>query len=324
MPSRAMGALDFPETIAEHKNMSIWKTVVPAVLAAAGVAAAGHFYPPARLFAMKAMGRATGCPMASALAARANLDLQIKIKDEILNTSKLVEDDPAGYHLIDTPKGRYWIPAGDDYVLPWNLAEEVRGVYGAEDRAVRPGDVALDCGANVGTWTRAALDHGAKLVVAFEPSPENIECYRRNYKNEIAAGRVILVPKGVWDKDDVLLLKRDPKNTAADTFVLLKDGSRGIQAPLTTIDEALAELKIGHIDYIKMDIEGAEKQALAGAANTIARDRPRMSIAAEHLATDAVSIPEAVRKLWPEYTVTCGPCVETDGGRIRPDVLYFR
>ena len=122
MPSRAMGALDFPETIAEHKNMSIWKTVVPAVLAAAGLAAAGHFYPPARLFAMKAMGRATGCPMANALAARATLDLQIKIKDEILKTSKLVEDDPAGYHLIDTPKGRYWIPAGDDYVLPWNLA----------------------------------------------------------------------------------------------------------------------------------------------------------------------------------------------------------
>ena len=60
------------------------------------------------------------------------------------------------------------------------------------------------------------------------------------------------------------------------------------------------------------------------AAHAIARDRPRMSIAAEHLATDAVSIPEAVRKLWPEYTVTCGPCVETDGGRIRPDVLYFR
>ena len=61
---------------------------------------------------------------------------------------------------------------------------------------VRPGDVVLDCGANIGVFVRESLDAGAKTVVAIEPAPENIECLRRNFKDEIAAGRVIVYPEG--------------------------------------------------------------------------------------------------------------------------------
>jgi FkbM family methyltransferase len=197
-------------------------------------------------------------------------------------------------------------------------------VYGAGDRAVHAGDTVLDCGGNVGTFTRTALRHEAKLVVAFEPAPENIEVYRRNFKDEIAAGKVILVPKGVWDKEDVLMLKRDPHNNAADSFVLLSDGSSAVPAPLTTIDNAVAELKLDRVDYIKMDIEGAEVRALRGARQTMTRFHPRMSIAAEHFAADGVEIPKAVKSLAPGYQVTCGPCLETRDGHVRPDVLYFK
>ena len=79
---------------------------------------------------------------------------------------------------------------------------------GRADGAVRPGDVVLDCGANVGVYTRHALEAGARLVVAIDPAPENIECLRRNFSEEIKAGRVVVYPKGVWDKDEVL---QDPK-----------------------------------------------------------------------------------------------------------------
>jgi FkbM family methyltransferase len=299
------------------------KVLVPVVLVA-GAAAAGHFYPPVRLLAEKAAGRSPACPLYSAVAAAENLKQQIRYKDEILKASRLVESDPAGFHLFETPHGRWWIPAGDDFVLPFNLAEQQREIYGSGDQAVRPGDVVLDCGANVGVFTRVALDRGAKLVVGFEPAPENIESYRRNFKTEIAAGRVILVPKGVWNRDDVMLLKRDPHNSAADSFVILKDGSGALRAPLTTIDRVVAELKLGRVDYIKMDVEGAETMALAGARHVLASFHPRLSIAAEHLPTDAARIPEAVRGGWPGYRMTCGPCLETHDGHIRPDVLYFR
>ena len=62
----------------------------------------------------------------------------------------------------------------------------------------------LDCGANVGTFTRKALQAGAKLVVAIELEPRNYSCLRRNFEREIRDGRVIVVTKGVWDKDDTL------------------------------------------------------------------------------------------------------------------------
>jgi FkbM family methyltransferase len=301
------------------------KKIITIVLLGAAVAASGHFYPPLRLFAMKAVGRSPYCPMSRVLDADRNLQEQNRLKDEILATSKVIEKDPAGYHLVETPHGRWWIPAGDDFVLPWNLAEQQREVYGSGDRQVQPGDIVLDCGANVGTWTRTALDHGARLIVAFEPAPENIESYRRNFKDQIAAGRVVLVPKGVWDKEDVLVLRRDPKNSAADTFVMLPGRDNDtVQAPLTTIDRVVTEMKIPRVDYIKMDIEGAEVRALAGARETLAKFHPRLSIAAEHNGDDGLKIPKAVRAAWPGYSVACGPCLETNEGRVRPDALYFR
>ncbi len=298
--------------------------VAGAVVAIAAAVAVGWLYPPARLFALKAVGRAPVCPMQNALAAHRDLQTQIRYHNQILGGSKVIEKDPAGYHLVDTPRGRWWIPAGDDFVLPFNLAEEAREIYGTGKYAVQRGDVALDCGANVGVWTRTALDHGARLVVAFEPAPENIESYRRNFRAEIASGQVVLVPKGVWDKEDVLLLRRDPTNTAADSFVMLKDKSHGVEAPLTTIDRVVAEMKLDRVDYIKMDIEGAEVRALNGARDTIARFHPRLSIATEHLPTDEVLIPETVKRIWAGYSTVCGSCFETNDGHVRPYVLYFQ
>ena len=190
---------------------------------------------------------------------------------------------------------------------------------------VKPGDVVLDCGANVGVFTRVALDRGARIVVAIEPAPENLESLRRNFRQEIADGRVIVYPKGVWDKDDVLTLRRDPANTAADSFVILKDKNESsIQVPLTTIDTLVAELKLDRVDYIKMDIEGAETNALAGARATLAKSHPRISVSSYHLPTDPQRIPEVVRQAWPEVRMEVGPCAETPDGRVRPDVLYFR
>jgi len=293
------------------------------VLPITAVIAAGYFFPPVRLLGMKLVGRSPVCPFRNALAADQNLQSQIRHSNAILQASKVVEKDPAGYHLVETPRGRWWIPEGNDYVLPFNLAEQEREIYGTGEFAVRPGDTVLDCGANVGVWTRTALDHGARLVVGFEPAPENIESYQRNFKEEIAAGKVVLIAQGVWDKEDVLLLKRDPHNSAADSFILLADGTPGVKAPLTTIDKAVVELHLERVDYIKMDIEGAEVRALEGARATVGRFHPRLSIATEHSPQDGVQIPAKVREISEGYRVVCGPCLETKDGHIRPDVLYF-
>jgi FkbM family methyltransferase len=290
------------------------------ILAGAGYA----FYPPFKLLALYASGRSPSCSFSEALKADVNLDRQIEFKDKILNASHLVENDPKGYHLWETPKGRFWIPAGSDYVLPFNLAEQERKIYGVGNNGPHSGDVVLDCGANVGVTIREALDAGARKIIGIEPGPENLECLRRNFPREIAAGTVILVPKGVWDKEDFLTLRVDPSNSAADTFVLQREGSVDVlKVPLTTIDLLVSELKLDRVDYIKMDIEGSEPKALEGAQETLKKFKPRMSITTYHAPDHPKLIPEIIKRGRPDYQVECGPCSEAANG-IRPDVLYFR
>jgi len=288
------------------------------------VIVAACFYPPFRLAALVLIGRGSLCPLAQAVKSADNLQRQTEIKDRILAASRLLEKDPAGFHLWDTPKGRFWMPKGSDYSLPWDLAEQERHIYGTGEQAVRAGDLVLDCGANVGVYVREALAAGARLVIAIEPAPENLLCLRRNFTPEIQAGRVIVYPKGVWDKDDFLTLNVDPENSAADSVVIRPERSReGPKVPLTTIDKLVAELKLERVDYIKMDIEGAEQQALLGGRQTIARFHPRLALSSYHRPDDPDRIPAIVRGIWPGYRMECGPCADVTT-YVRPDVLYFR
>jgi len=293
------------------------------------LAAVMWFYPPthwsyarARLLALAVTGRSPVCPLANAVNADENVRLQARYNDQIIKASKLLQTD-GRYQLWDTPSGRFWIPVGSRWVLPFNLAEQKRRIYGNDQQSARAGDIVLDCGANVGVTVRVWLEAGAKQVVAIEPAPENVECLRRNFKDEIASGRVILYPKGVWDKDEIMPMQIDPENSAADSFLIHRTGgteTRGI--PLTTIDKLVSELKLERVDFIKMDIEGAEPRALIGGRQTIAKYHPRMALCTYHAPDHPTKVPELVRAAWSGYTVECGPCLEANQA-VRPDVLYF-
>ena len=227
--------------------------------------------------------------------------------------SRLLKDE-GNLQLWDTPRGQLWMPAGSASMMPLVLAEQDQQIYGKGEREVRSGDIVLDCGADVGTFTRTALSKGAQLVVSIDPGIGKDESLRRNFAREIAEGRVIVVAKGVWDSVGSLKLYGDS--------VVEKHAPEGVDVPLTTIDNIVAELKLPRVDYIKMDIEGAEKPALTGARATLAKFHPRLSIATEHLANDAVAIPQLIRSIAPTYQSECGPCEWVDG-QIRPQVIYF-
>ncbi|MCS7314709.1 MAG: FkbM family methyltransferase [Bryobacteraceae bacterium] len=293
---------------------------------ALGVITAGvavYSITPVRLAALYVVGRAAPCPWRETMRSADNLRWQIEIKDRILAASKLIERDPKGYHLWRTPKGLFWVPAGSDYSLPFNLAEQERKIYGDHRLGVRAGDVVLDCGAAMGVFTREALAVGAKMVVAIELAPENLECLRRNFAEEVRTGRVVIYPKGVWDKDDLVTLYVDPGNSPADSVVMRPERARpGPRVPLTTIDQLVEELQLDRVDFIKMDVEGAEQRALAGARRTLARFRPRLAISAYHLEDDPIRIPELVRQAWPGYRMECGVCSDARTA-VRPDVLFF-
>ena len=68
--------------------------------------------------------------------------------------------------------------------------------------------------------------------------------------------------------------------------------------PLTTIDHTVGEEPVG---FIKMDIEGAELDALHGAKGIIVRDKPLMAISAYHRTGDMLAIMDYLHRLVPEY-----------------------
>lgn len=196
--------------------------------------------------------------------------------------------------------------------------------YGTGDRGVHPGDVVLDCGANVGTFVKTALENGAERVVAIEPAPQTLECLRRNLAAEIAAHRVVVYPKGVWNKEDVLILNEHNDTTAMDSFVIAKDTHKGIAVPLTTIDKLVSELGLDRVDFIKMDIEGAEQNALAGGRETILKWKPRMEMSVNHLPEDPVKVPQLILGMQPDYKQRFLLC-DADWNRwlVRANIIYF-
>jgi FkbM family methyltransferase len=296
-----------------------------ALLAAVFAASTALAITPLRLAALVLIGRSPHCPLRQAVRAESHARRLMDAKDRILAASRLLEKDPGGFHLWQTPYGPFWIPAGADWGLPFNLAEQELKIYGTAEHAVRAGDIVLDCGANVGVYTREALRAGARLVVAIEPAPENLECLRRNLRAETASGRAIIYPKGVWDAESTMKIRLVPHNPAADTLVLHPPGSKeGGVVALTTIDKLVEELRLPRVDFIKMDIEGAEQHALRGARQTLARFKPRLAISSYHRPDDPEKIPELVQRARADYIQACGPCsYVAETGIVRPDVLYF-
>ncbi|HYW45041.1 MAG TPA: FkbM family methyltransferase [Bryobacteraceae bacterium] len=256
----------------------------------------------------------TQCPFAETMRSMDSAKAILASEKRIKQASRMLREEGT-LQQWDTPRGRFWMPRNSAGMEPLVLAEQENEIYGSGPRAVQSGDVVLDCGADIGTFTRTALQHGAGTVVSIEPDPEKEPCLRRNFEKEIAAGRVIVVPKGVWNEEGTLKLY-------GDSVVERRGTSPGVDVPLTTIDKLVADLKLPRVDFIKMDIEGAEKQALAGARNTLVKFRPRLSIATEHLFDDAVAIPRTVRGMLPGYQLRCGPCEWADG-HFRPQTIYM-
>ena len=108
---------------------------------------------------------------------------------------------------------------------------------------------------------------------------------------------MIVYPKGVWDKDDFLTLNIDPHNSAADSLLIQREGSHAVKVPLTTIDKLVAELKLERVDFIKMDIEGAEMDAILGAKQLIRAYQPALAISVYHTPSHIWEIPLCICKI---------------------------
>lgn len=103
-----------------------------------------------------------------------------------------------------------------------------------------------------------------------------------------------VIKKGLWSCYQELNFSDDKSNASCPS--IKENGNIIIQT--ASLDKELWE---EHVTFIKMDIEGAELEALKGAENIIRRDRPKLAICVYHKGEDIVSIPEYLLTVNPSY-----------------------
>jgi FkbM family methyltransferase len=127
------------------------------------------------------------------------------------------------------------------------------------------GGVFVDVGANVGTYAMALARHvGANgKVIAIEPHPVT---HARLAFNRAASGltQVILVAAAAGPSDGELMIETDGDNLGASHIVSGERADNAIRVPSLRLERILGEAGVGHVDALKIDVEGYEDRVLTG------------------------------------------------------------
>lgn len=140
-------------------------------------------------------------------------------------------------------------------------------------------EMMIDAGAFPGALAIIAAKKGTQ-VIALEPDPENAEQLRKNLELNNVKDKVKVVEVGLWKEKDQKSFERDKALGMASR---IKEEAE-ITIQLDTLDSIVEEQ--GRPDLVKMDIEGAETQALEGATQTMEEVEPDFEIATYHLNED--------------------------------------
>jgi FkbM family methyltransferase len=130
-------------------------------------------------------------------------------------------------------------------------------------RYLRPGDLFIDIGANIGSYSVYAAECGAE-VISVEPVPHNAKRVRENLNLNGYAGQV--VQKALSDHPGSVRITADK-----DSLNHLVDEG-GIEVTATTLDDLLGNRSA----VAKIDVEGAEELVLAGARKALSEHRIRL------------------------------------------------
>ena len=158
-------------------------------------------------------------------------------------------------------------------------------------RELKPSDVFLDAGANVGYFTVLCAPLVAR-VLAFEPVARNHRYCQSNIAlNQLA--NVELHQLGLWHTEALVPLRGDsPGVNAAIAASPDSAGADSIRVgPFDTL-VSTGRVNLSRLDVVKMDVEGAELSALQGMRDTLGRFRPRivMELNPPMLATFGVTV----------------------------------
>ena len=214
-----------------------------------------------------------------------------EVRGRLAHLEAQVAERPAGLHgtyvgdgrmlVATTWGGRLLVPADDLSLMPELVA---RGTYDVPFTAfvqehIRPGDVAIDVGANVGLFT-LLLAHQVwerGRVIAYEPNPQLVSVLRDNVAMNWLGDRIEVIPSAAAAGAGTVRLQASRRFQMLSTIragedALLSDERTDTVETIEVRAEPL-DAQIGRferIDLVKIDVEGAEEQVFAGMSGLLA------------------------------------------------------
>lgn len=184
-----------------------------------------------------------------------------------------------------------------------------------------PGDTVIDAG---GCWGDTAINFASLVgetgkVYSFEFIPGNLSIMRRNLSiNPKLQERIQVVEHPVWNQSGVKMYCHD--FGPASTISSVPGKKHNIEVTAIKIDDFVRKNNVAKVDFIKMDIEGAETSALEGAAETIKKFKPKLAICIYHSLEDFFRIPQFIDGLGLGYKFYIDHFTHADG----ETVLYAK
>lgn len=174
----------------------------------------------------------------------------------------------------------------------------------------RLGDVVIDGGISADihsqrVFCRLIGDPGR--LYGFEPDPVGFAAAASQIAGQDGCRNFQLMPFGLWNENTALPFA----SGGSDSRVVAEGGPGDVVCEMTSVDAFVAKNALERVDFMKLDVEGAEMQALEGAAATLARCRPRLAISVYHRPEDLFSIPLFLKDILPDSRFYLGhhtPC----------------
>jgi FkbM family methyltransferase len=199
-----------------------------------------------------------------------------------LRARALAHTVPLGDAVLCRVLGRYkmYIDAADDgfgaHVMLDGVWEGGLTIFMA--REIQDGMRVVDAGANHGYYTILFADLvGPKgRVAAIEPNPRMMALLRRSVAINGFTDRVEPHEQALGARDDEEVVFWTPTNEPKNARVISYEHTGGTTFPIRSMSLATLMADWPRVDFIKIDVEGAEEAMLEGAWPIIVRDHPRM------------------------------------------------
>ncbi|MDR0286845.1 MAG: FkbM family methyltransferase [Clostridiales bacterium] len=167
----------------------------------------------------------------------------------------------------------------------------------AFDVTVNENDIVIDAGSSVGEFCAYTASKKA-LCYAFEPTKSRFDELCKTA--QLNKGCIIPVKKGLSDSCGNIEIMTD---IMSPSFVLTKGGGKTETIEVITLDKYVEETGLKKVDFIKSDIEGAERNLLMGARNVLKKFSPKLSICTYHLPDDPEVLAKIIMEANPKYKI---------------------